>query len=382
MVQRFRCRWLGEAGGMALKARRTVYGALILATCAPLEPTEWPTRELPVVEILFDGDGAEEIENAYLVDREYGAVLKKGGERMRCYVSLHGGATRTYPKRSYRIVTIDDEYPPVKSGKWIYSSQYTDPSFCRYRLADYFFGRADMIRPRVRPVRLYIEGVYQGYYLETEAVDSFFLKRRRMPISSLYKAAGPDVRFTRRTGMVAEQAFEKKLPEDDRCFADIDSLLRIIDQGIGESTRSSLEALMDVWNALDYYAVAHLIGHVDGMTNNICLYYDPRIRKFVFIPWDLDLTFDVLPLPFFAALNNDLFEKMARVPSYRGYLVDRMRSLFDLDDALGVLDSLYGVTGPEACGGPYAGLRGVDCHDEIESIRRFLSTVDSVLVGF
>jgi spore coat protein CotH len=352
--------------------------ATILLACAPLAPVHDPGAAVPAVYLWLDGDGAREIEKSVFVSRDFAGLVDIDGKRTRCRVSIHGGATRADPKHSYRIETFGDGYPPRTTGKRVYSAQYSDPGLCRYRLADYFFGLAGMMRPALRAVRLYIQGEYRGYYLEIEAVDSAFFARRRLPLSSLYKTVA-HTQFTRQTGMVTEQAFEKKLPEDDRSFTDIDSLIRILDKGITEHSRGELEKMLDVWNALDYYAVCHLVGHVDGVTNNLYLYFDPRKRSFVIIPWDLDQTFRIPPVPFFVELDNRFFEKMARVPVYRRYLIERMHELFGLDEALARLDSLYAVSGPAACQGPYAAVRDVDCDDEIEAIRRFLRAIDSVL---
>lgn len=287
---------------------------------------------------------------------------------------MHGNVSRKYIKRSYKLQQLDPEAPGGVVRSAVLSSQYHDPTFCRYRLADCFFGRAGMMRATIEVVRLFVDGEYQGLYLRIEDVDERFLKRRGMPLSSLYKVNYHGW-LSFQHGMLAEQSFEKHVPEGDRTYTDLEQLIHIIDRGITEQNRGELEGVLDIDNAIDYYAVTRIIANGDGVRNNYYLYHDPRDGLFRFIPWDLDLTFNVEPrvLP---AYENGLFEQLDSVPAYRRQLRRRTRELFDLEETLCELESLAAEVENVHVHDPYKAASG---EEGLASIRGYLLMVNEII---
>lgn len=251
-------------------------------------------------------------------------------------IRIHGSATRIFPKKSFKLALVAPSAPErYGERKTVISGQQPDRSFCRYRLADWFFRRTSLLCPDIRPVELYVNSRYEGLYLEREPVDEHFLRRRGLPLSSLYKPY-QGARFSFRHGMLAPNGWSKKVPDNDMSFTDLERLIVEVDRGVKESSLERIGAFLDISGALDYYAVSLLISHHDGIVKNYYLYFNSHHGTFQFIPWDLDLTFRGTPseLP---AYDNDLFERLAAVPSCRRYLRARMARVFDLDSALAAL---------------------------------------------
>lgn len=303
----------------------------------------------------------------------YAAAVRDGGEMLPGRIRIHGMAARRWPKKSFQCEVYAHGGCREIEHAMILSSQYSDPSFCRYRVADRLLRRAGLDGPVLEPVRVYINGEYQGLYLRIERIDRQFLQRRGLPVASLYEA-NRGVRFDQHGEILPEQLFDKELPDDSRSYDDIARLLAITNGGIDEHEWAALEEWLDMENALGYYATIRIAAHWDGIHNNMYLYYNPLIGKFQFIPWDLDHTFEWL-LDSLPVYTNDLFEYFLEVSPYRARLIRMQCDILDTTAVFAFLDSAYATVAPYCTLDPFRPLDETDCARARDGIRSFLRTV-------
>ena len=160
-----------------------------------------------------------------------------------------------------------------------------------------------------RHVLLLVNGEPHGLYLEYEDPDSkdFLEDRFGDRSGDLYKAATdlpgqtPYFATTEYLGDLDEDYFyhwQKKtnndlLPEDY-------SKLRAFLAGLNDTPDDGIEAFLsanfDVEKFIRFLAVGNFVSHWDGLPQrpkNYWLYNIPAAARWVFIPWDLDATFEV-----------------------------------------------------------------------------------------
>jgi hypothetical protein len=332
-------------------------------------------------------DGKIQTYNISMLDEDYCDLMKSSflktwfpavvNDEKHSYdagIQISGNIARTFKKKSFEIKYYTDYQ---KENRLILRGEFDDPSLCRYRLADYLFRKAGLSCPDIKLTWVIIDNNIHGLYLDAEPVNGDFLAKRGKKMSSLYEVAYRG-RFTTKTGAIVEQNFKKRLPENDLTYTDLEMLIDIIDQGITSENKSNLEQWLDIKNFLDYYAACKLLGHSDGYVNNYYLYFDPDIRKFQIIPWDLTNTFitiaDTLPL-----YENGLFEQFEKVPEYRSYLYGKVRELFNLQEMLTVLDSIYGGTENYIKQDPFVRAYNLDPDSTIGHVRQYLFNMDKVL---
>jgi spore coat protein H len=348
--------------------------ATLAFTCGPVDPVVKEFPPLPSVEISIDADAFEHLLQYRMMNHWAVGRLEHLFSQQPLRMRIHGNVSRRDPKLSFQYEAFSAQRPHRIVKGAILSAQYSDPSFCRYRLASYFFRKAGFLTPLVSAVQLVINKTYRGLYLEIERVDRAFFHRRRIDAASLYKVRTMG-RLTYRHGMLIHNSFQKELPEDDRTYTDLDRLARIVDGGIHGSEVEELEKVLDIDNALRYYAVCQLIGHLDGVRNNFYLYRDRHGGRFRFVPWDMDHTFEQPPIDGFPAFVNDFFEHLMEIPDYRQRVRKLRTTLFDIEEALAVLEVVSAEVASPCTYDPRLVEEQRDCEAAVERIREYLQAV-------
>jgi hypothetical protein len=124
--------------------------------------------------------------------------------------------------------------------------------------------------------RLVVNGEYYGLYTNVEKVDREFLERNFPdPDGDLYKGG-------------------RELKTNEETSDGHRALLFWATQDV-----AALAELVDLEQAVGEWAAEAMLPHADGYWaaggENFYLYDDPRRGRLVFIPWDLDAAFEVLP---------------------------------------------------------------------------------------
>ncbi|MDP8254836.1 MAG: CotH kinase family protein [Candidatus Alcyoniella australis] len=147
------------------------------------------------------------------------------------------------------------------------------------RLGMQFFRDLGVPAPCVNHAKLNINGEYFGLYVNIEHVDQEFLRRNfgKQDEGNLYKS-------------MSHFIYEKKTNESDPDMSDVE--LFEADLNLDE-----LDAITDLDEAIVEWAGEALAPHLDGYfagAVNYYLYNHPQ-RGFIFIPWDIDYSFDLAP---------------------------------------------------------------------------------------
>ncbi len=331
----------------------------------------------PVLWIRLPVDGEEHLLGSSYLNDWVSAVVTTGGGLFQGRIRVFGNVSRLDIKKSYKLDLARGFDPGLSRHTYVLSAQARDRSFVRYRLAAHYFRKAGLECPEVRPVELFIDGSHRGIYLELEPLDSGFLIDRGRRISSLYKI-NSGARLDAGNRAAPEQLFDKKLPDGDMYYGDAARLVDMATRGISGSDLRRVREIIDLENALDYYAVSVLCGNWDGMVNNYYLYLDPEANRFRLIPWDLDQTFGD-----FSALlpeyENGFFEQLYAVPSCREYVLQKIGELFYYPEALMLVDSFHRETEKAVRRDPHFSAMGSDQDEAVGQVRAFLENLDRLL---
>lgn len=184
-----------------------------------------------------------------------------------------------------------------------------DPTKGRETLAFAIFRAAGVPAPRTTfaEVTLTVPGKHEkellGLYTVVEQVDKTFLKDR-------FKSAGgllmkpENVRGMDFLGEDWEQYKSRYKPKRDASKPEAQRVIefaRLVNKADDRQFRNEVDAYLDVDEFLRFTAANALVAHLDSFSHfafghNYYLYLNPESNKFVFIPWDLDLSLAGFPM--------------------------------------------------------------------------------------
>ena len=180
-----------------------------------------------------------------------------------------------------------------------------DPSFTREALAYAVFRRAGVPAPRTAFVKLYLtvpgkfDRTYLGLYTLDEQVDERFLRAHFGEADGLLLKP----QNTRGLPHLGEEwsAYEKPYepktdarPAHKKRLIEFTRLVNDRGEGADEAFREQIGSFLDVDEFLRFLAVNAALANLDSflvLGKNCYIYLDPETNKFVFIPWDLDISF-------------------------------------------------------------------------------------------
>jgi hypothetical protein len=187
------------------------------------------------------------------------------------------------------------------------------------RLGLAVFHDMGLVAPRAAHARLVVNGVYWGLFLAVEQPDGRFTTSRFPGAGdgNLYKEAWPDATFTDERILASlatnkpDKGAQKKAggqattqPDITRFKAFRDAVVAVATDA--KSFREKVAPYVDLQQVARYMAVDRGILNFDGVVacydygpgirHNFYWYEDPRTKRFVLIPWDLDLVF-IYPEP-------------------------------------------------------------------------------------
>ncbi len=343
-----------------------------LITDSGYEPI--PGSTLAALEISLSQNAYQKLRKSTYLGAEIPGRIRTAGREYDMTIEMHGNVAKRFLKKSYRIQWVD---PVAGPQDFVLSAQWTDPSLCRYRLSDFLFRKAGLVCPGVRPVALYLNHIYEGAYLAIESVNDDFLNRHFGTVSSCYRL-NLGGRFTLQDGMLTEQSFTKKCPDNDQSYTDLSRLMEILDRGIGDDTQTEVESALDIERVIGYCAVSAGVSNWDGMRNNLYVVMDPGSGKLQIVPWDLDNTFGGYPyaIPFY---SNGLYEQIVRYEPYNVVFYEILERVFVQDELLQVLDSFQTEVAPALALDPYLRRVGADPAGTVENLRRYIDAMASTI---
>ena len=212
-------------------------------------------------------------------------------------------------KRNLKIkVDWTDEKQQYSGAKTFnFNAGGLDPSKLRDALGYAIFRKAGLPAPRTTfaEVTLTVPGIYNqvhlGLFTLVEQVNKSFLKSRfESSKGLLLKPEGVLAMDFRGEDWTAyESAYRPDDTPNPKQIRRVIQFARLVNLANDEEFKDSIDSYLDIEGFLRFIAVNALIVNLDTllvMPQNYYLYLNPITDKFVFFPWDLDISFAGWPL--------------------------------------------------------------------------------------
>jgi hypothetical protein len=153
---------------------------------------------------------------------------------------------------------------------------------------------------RCNYARVYLNGDFQGVYVNVERIDESFLESRfgddSGPLFKVDKGGpGADLQYLGGDPNAYRSVFELDSKKADRPYERLVEFIRTINQPPSEQATQFLGEVFQVDAFMKTMAVMLFAGAFDQYTgwspHNYYLYQNPADRCWVYVPWDLDVGF-------------------------------------------------------------------------------------------
>jgi len=358
-----------------------------LFSCVEIEGLEAPPPEvesnLPGLHLEIDA-----IDLTWLYYRDVNsndrlpaeAIIMPGAQTVSVEgMRFRGNTARYYPKKSFNIRFEQPHELIFDSRRMNANAMYADASMMREHLAMGLFHELGQPAPRTRYLDMWINGIYEGLYLHVDRVDGDLLEYAGFnPDGTLvrdrsrYHGASPSSIFGfalselpehERSGYLASVFDRRGQPDWEQL---VELVLWVEGATSGEQFADEFEQRIDLETFIDWLAIHYLIADVDSFGDDYWMYLDHEDEhaRWVFIPWDKDLSFGSHTRSGFGVANdfftyeraveggwsNRLVWLFLGTPSLREALDDRLQELmhetFDRDYFAGMVDSTYELIAP------------------------------------
>jgi len=214
---------------------------------------------------------------------------------------------KTCPKLSMKIkINWKDDKKFYGMKKLQFHSQNLDPSKMHERLGYYMFRNFGIIAPRSNHALVYVNGVFNGVFANTENIDGPFTNKHfENPDGNLYKEVWP-INILGESHEISYFVNGLKTNEE---LSDVSKIKNFSDQlSFIDNTMAS--SLVNKWIDKELFLktilVDRAIANDDGFlhfyhqggkyyeNHNYYWYEDPKDDKLQLIPWDLDNAFENL----------------------------------------------------------------------------------------
>lgn len=361
-----------------------------------------PTRsQLPVWELTVDPARLAEIHATPHADRHVEARLRVDGVERPARVRLHGGTSRDFAKKSFRIdlargQEVDGRRHLILRGEW------NDKSLLRTYLGYELFRHATWLpTPDASFVHVRLNDEFYGVMLHVERIDRDFLRARALdPAGPLIEADPPLGGDFGDLAPMTPDAYEAVY--DVKGDGTLDPLRDLVERVLA-STPSAFAAeapeVIAVDDVLVYLAAMAVLQNHDHVRKNYYLYRPSASNgRWMVLPWDLDLTFghmwtpaeDVLGEaivtdadPFAGATlrgpgqRNVLTERLLGIPALRARMLQMARRIAARAAAPGFLDARLAhvrcLAGPDILADPRKRATNDEYAGRVEEIREFMA---------
>ena len=214
---------------------------------------------------------------------------------------------KTCPKLSMKIkINWKDDKKFYGMKKLQFHSQNLDPSKMHERLGYYMYRNFGVIAPRSNHALVYINGVFNGVFANTENIDGPFTNKHfENPDGNLYKEVWPVDIF----GESQEINYFIDGLKTNEEISDVSKIKKFSDQ-LGNVNNPMASSVVNNWIENELFLktilVDRSIANDDGFlhfyheggknyeNHNYYWYEDPYLDKLQLIPWDLDNAFENL----------------------------------------------------------------------------------------
>ncbi|MEW9697851.1 CotH kinase family protein [Paenibacillus sp. SI8] len=308
-----------------------------------------PTRHLVIhdqqLALLNKDVWSDQFVNAFLISNGISESIK---------VRYRGGHTREYHKKSYEM---------IRGGRTYHlNAEYDDPSMIRNALSFRFFRSIGVPSPHTQHCQLKLNGENKGVYLEIEAVDWNFFKRRQIHAHSLFYAVNDSADFwlinpnTKRKKKTLLEGYKLIIGKSQH-KTELQGFISQINARSNKSLFHYLNAHLDVDNYLKWLAGAVCTGNFDGFDQNYAIYLHKPSKLYRIIPWDYEGTWgrncygkvcgsDLVRITGYNRLTRKLLEFPSIRQRYKQILVSILSTSFTRKNLAPVINELHESVAP------------------------------------
>lgn len=269
------------------------------------------------------------------------AKLLLENQSYRIKIGLRGNQLRKHKKKSYHLI-FEEPYLMDGQHEIHLNAEYKDPSLLRNKLSFDFFHRIGVLAPESEHVLVMINGECQGIYLAIESFDEYYLKKRNLPVGSIYYATNDDANFS----LITPEGYVKKSLMDGytikHSFQHEEALINLlitINTYSKEKFDEEIHTILDVEKYLKWLAGVVCTQNFDGFIHNYALYHNSLSQLFEITPWDYDgswgrnlhgkpLELKFVPITGYNTLTARLLENEKYKQHYRDLLKNILQEQF------------------------------------------------------
>ncbi|MFC7394445.1 CotH kinase family protein [Scopulibacillus cellulosilyticus] len=322
--------------------------------------------EVPLYKIFIHPLDFKELRSDIWCDDPVIAKLMIGKKKYDIDIVYRGSHIRKFKKKSYRIEFPRNDFM-VKELH--FNAEYMDKSLLRNKLSLDFFSSIGTLSPESSYVRININGLHQGVYLQLESVDRHFLYRRNLPDGPIYYAEDDDANFSLMSPIdedvkeSLDSGYSRKEGTDED-----DLFLKELIYKINTLSKSHFEKEIVKYIDIDKY-FRWLSGVIctqnfDGFVHNYALYRREDTGLFEMIPWDYDATwgrdingiimdFDYIPITGYNTLTARLLDVHSFRKYYRRLLQNILNKEFTVEYLRPKIISMHELLRPYVLKDPY-----------------------------
>jgi len=220
----------------------------------------------------------------------------------------------------------------------ILDNAWQDQSFVREAMVMSIYRRMGLAAPRESFTRVYVNDEYAGLYVIVEDVVKKFLKGNYNENDGwLYEYHWTTQYHFEYLGdnpaLYGPEMFEPVTHDDSPDYTSLVALIRTVNETPDSEFAARTGQYLDLKKFAAYLAIENYVAEWDGILgtagmNNFYLYQIKATKKFEFIPWDEDLTFQVHDYPILTAIdNNVLTRRMMQVPEVKEAYLSTLATL-------------------------------------------------------
>lgn len=279
-----------------------------------VSPTDWQT-----------------LKDNYLENTYYPAQLVWRGMSVdNVGIRSRGRMTRNPVKPCLRIDfnRFVDDQKFLGLSSLVLDNAWQDPSFTREAMVMSIYRKLGFAAPRESFARLYINDKYAGLYVIVEDVVKKFLKRNYNENDGwLYEYHWTTQYYFEYLGadpaLYGPAMFEPVTHDDAPDYTALVAMIRTINEASDDDFASRAGEYLNLKKFAAYLAVENYVAEWDGILgtaglNNFYIYQLKATKKFEFIPWDEDLTFQVNEFPIMTRIeDNVLTRRMMQIPEVK-----------------------------------------------------------------
>ena len=335
---------------------------------------------VPRVDIKINRDSLHWIYDNPESDREFHAMFVFDNGTVRDTIDpvgfrLRGNTSRWSRKKSFKVsfntFTPGGKYYGVE--KMNFNGEHNDPSVIRSKVMWDILRKWNIPAPRSNHVRVYINGLYYGLYINVEHIDEEFVQSRfGNKDGNLYKCLYPaDLAYigynpdSYKIWSGDRWVYELKTNEEENDFSELAAFIGVLEHASDESLVCDLEAQFNTYEYLKVMAAQIFCGDWDGYIynkNNFYLYHNTATGKFEYIPYDVDNTFGIDWFNIDWALRNiyewqpgddqvrPLYNRLVNNPAFREqfswYADQLISSVLDIDSLIQSIEDRKAMIAP------------------------------------